>query len=72
MRFPHPIAVTCPTCGQPTVMAETSLGPERVHCGTWRWECDTPGTATEYRKRPAATPVPLSTLDTLGGQELAA
>ena len=40
MRFPNPIAVPCLTCGQPTVVAETSTGSLRVHCGTWRWQCD--------------------------------
>lgn len=42
MRFPHPVAVACRTCGQPTVVAETATGFVRVHCGTWRWQCDTP------------------------------
>ena len=41
MRFPDPVAVTCVRCGQPTVVAETSIGGVRVHCGTWRWQCDT-------------------------------
>ncbi|MGQ0772934.1 MAG: hypothetical protein ACT4NY_00695 [Pseudonocardiales bacterium] len=41
MRFPNPTAVTCLTCGQPTVIAETALGSMRVHCGTWRTQCDT-------------------------------
>lgn len=43
MRFPNPVAVTCLACGRPTVMAETALGEVRVHCGTWRWQCDTAG-----------------------------
>jgi len=41
MRFPDPVAATCRECGQPTVVAETALGAVRVHCGTWRWQCDT-------------------------------
>ena len=40
MRFPDPVAATCVECGQPTVVAETALGAVRVHCGTWRWQCD--------------------------------
>lgn len=40
MRFPDPVALTCAECGQPTVVAETALGAVRVHCGTWRWQCD--------------------------------
>ncbi|MGH4009364.1 MAG: hypothetical protein ACRDTH_14630 [Pseudonocardiaceae bacterium] len=40
MRFPNPVAVTCLDCGQPTVVAETSIGALRVHCGTWRWQCE--------------------------------
>lgn len=40
MRFLNPVAVTCLACGQPTVVAETSTGFVRVHCGTWRWQCD--------------------------------
>jgi hypothetical protein len=40
MRFPHPVSTPCPCCGQPTVEAETSIGTARVHCGTWRWQCD--------------------------------
>ncbi|MGH3852489.1 MAG: hypothetical protein ACRDR6_03135 [Pseudonocardiaceae bacterium] len=40
MRFLNPVAVTCPACGQLTVVAETSTGSVSVHCGTWRWQCD--------------------------------
>lgn len=47
MRFPHPVAVACLNCGQPTVEAETSTGFVRVHCGTWRWQCDTPAGAED-------------------------
>jgi hypothetical protein len=36
MWFPNPVALACLTCGQPTVVAETSSGSVRVHCGTWR------------------------------------
>lgn len=45
MRFLNPVVVTCRRCGQPTVVAETSIGSVRVHCGTWRWQCDLPSTA---------------------------
>ncbi len=46
MRFPHPVARACLTCGLPTVVAETPTGSVRVHCGTWRWQCDTLATGT--------------------------
>jgi hypothetical protein len=39
MRFPNPVAVPCTICGHPTVIAETSIGSLRVHCGTWHWQC---------------------------------
>jgi hypothetical protein len=58
MRFPNPVPRTCTSCGQPTVVAESSIGPLRVHCGTWRWQCDTP--ATVAHRQPSATPVPLT------------
>lgn len=45
MRFPHPVAVACRICGHPTVEAETPTGFVRVHCGTWRWQCDAPADA---------------------------
>ena len=48
MRFPNPVAVTCLTCGQPTVIAETSIGSLRVHCGTWRRQCHIPAAATPH------------------------
>jgi ribosomal protein S27AE len=64
MRFLNPVAVTCPTCGQPTVVAETSIASVRVHCGTWRWQCDIPST-TIVR-------VDLTPLHTASDQELAA
>ncbi|MGH3913841.1 MAG: hypothetical protein ACRDTC_10595 [Pseudonocardiaceae bacterium] len=70
MRFPNPVAVTCPTCGQPTVLAETSLGSVRVHCGTWRTQCDT--SATEHRVQDATRSVFLTGLDTATDQDLAA
>jgi len=41
MRFPNPVPRPCASCGQPTVLAETSIGSERVHCGTWRRRCHT-------------------------------
>lgn len=49
MRFPHPVATRCPRCGEPTAVAETAVGAVRVHCGTWRWQCD--------RHSPASAPV---------------
>jgi hypothetical protein len=51
MRFPNPVTVTCPSCGQPTVIAEMSTGSLRVHCGTWRWQCDIPAAATSHTDR---------------------
>lgn len=48
MRFPHPVAVACPACGRPTVVAETSTGSVQVHCGTWRWQCNIPATGTVH------------------------
>lgn len=68
MRFPDPVAVTCLTCGQPAVMAETPLGAVRVHCGTWRWQCDTAGTSTGH----TVTPIGQTALGAAGDQELAA
>ncbi|MGH8922640.1 MAG: hypothetical protein ACRD0H_30600 [Actinomycetes bacterium] len=69
MRFPHPVTVMCLNCGQPTVLAETSLGTMRVHCGTWRSQCDAPGFGPErdarYATRSAAR-------NAIGGQGLAA
>jgi len=67
MRFPNPTAVTCLTCGQPTVIAETALGSMRVHCGTWRTQCDTLSTkhGTQYSTSSAA-------LDAATDQEQAA
>lgn len=70
MWFPNPVTVMCLICGQPTVLAETSLGPVRVHCGTWRWQCDLP--APERRIRQATRSVVLTGLDPATGQELAA
>lgn len=64
MRFLNPVAVTCLRCGRPTVVAETSIGSVRVHCGTWRWQCDIPSTAIAR--------VDLTPLDTASAQELAA
>jgi hypothetical protein len=40
MRFPNPVTEPCQTCGQSTVLAETWIGPLRVHCGTWSHRCD--------------------------------
>ncbi|MGH4013358.1 MAG: hypothetical protein ACRDSL_05380 [Pseudonocardiaceae bacterium] len=72
MRFSNPVAVTCLTCGQPTVVGETSIGSVRVHCGTWRWQCDIPATGTPNTGRYAVTAVGLIRLDTASDQELAA
>jgi hypothetical protein len=73
MRFPNPVAVTCLTCGRPTVMAETALGAVRVHCGTWRWQCDAPGVSTGHGEGYAAPPpTGLTALDAAGDQELVA
>lgn len=57
MRFPHPVAATCPACEQPTVVAETPIGPVRVHCGTWRWQCDGRDTADRHWAAPAGLTV---------------
>jgi hypothetical protein len=72
MRFLNPVAVTCLMCGQPTVVAETSVGSVRVHCGTWRWQCDIPSTGVPYTDPYAVTPAGLAALDAAGDQELAA
>jgi hypothetical protein len=73
MRFPNPVAVTCLTCGRPTVMAETPFGAVRVHCGTWRWQCDAPGTRAGHGEGYAApSPISLTALDTVSDQELVA
>ncbi len=72
MRFPNPVAVTCLACGQPTVVAETSIGAVRVHCGTWRWQCDTAGTSTGHGEGYAVPPSALTALDEASDQELAA
>jgi len=70
MRFPHPVTVTCLTCGQPTVTAETAIGSVRVHCGTWRWQCDAP--ATERGAEPVVLPTGRTALTAVSDQELAA
>lgn len=44
MRFSNPVTAICLTCGQPTVVAETSIGSLSVHCGTWHWQCHMPAT----------------------------
>lgn len=41
MQFPDPRTAPCPDCGWPSVLAQTAIGAVRVHCGTWRYECDT-------------------------------
>jgi hypothetical protein len=69
MRFPNPVAVTCSTCGRPTVMAETLFGLVRVHCGTWRWQCDALGTGHE---KGSAMPIGPTAPGTPSDQELAA
>ncbi|MGH3884436.1 MAG: hypothetical protein ACRDSG_01875 [Pseudonocardiaceae bacterium] len=73
MRFPNPVAAACLTCGRPTVVAETILGEVRVHCGTWRWQCDISGTGTGHGAGYALPPeIDLTALDAASEQELAA
>jgi hypothetical protein len=72
MRFPNPVAVACLTCGQPTVAAETSTGSLRMHCGTWRWQCDIPASDIPLTDRYAVTSAGLSSLDAVSEQALAA
>jgi hypothetical protein len=72
MRFSNPVAVTCVTCGRPTVMAETAIGAVRVHCGTWRWQCDTSTTSIEHGEGHAVLPIGRSAFDAAPDQELAA
>lgn len=71
MRFPHPVALACLICEQPTVVAETSIGALRVHCGTWRWQCDTPGTGTLEGQQYRPTPRRLIACDTTTDQKSA-
>ncbi|MBV8542920.1 MAG: hypothetical protein JO364_12650 [Pseudonocardiales bacterium] len=71
MRFLNPVAVTCLTCGRPTVVAETSTGSVRVHCGTWRWQCDVPFTGIRHTPY-AVTPADPTPFDAAGDRELAA
>lgn len=44
MNIPNPDGTRkpCPTCSEPTVMAQTATGLERVHCGTYTHRCHTP------------------------------
>ncbi len=77
MRFPNPVAVPCLVCGQPTVVAETSIGSLRVHCGTWRWQCHisvhgSPATGIPHTDRHTVTPAGLTPPDAASDQELAA
>jgi hypothetical protein len=72
MRFLNPVAVTCLTCGQPVVVAETPIGSVRVHCGTWRWQCDIPSAGIPHTGRYAVIPAGLTPLDAAGDQKLAA
>jgi ribosomal protein S27AE len=72
MRFLNPVAVTCSNCGRPTVIAETSTGSVRVHCGTWRWQCDIPSTAIPHADRSTVIPAGLTTLDPASDHKLAA
>jgi hypothetical protein len=72
MRFPNPVAVACLTCGQPTVVAETSTDSLRVHCGTWRWQCDIPAGGIPSADQYAVTRPGLSPLDAVREQDLAA
>lgn len=70
MWFPHPVTVMCLNCGQPSVLAETALGSVRVHCGTWRSQCDI--SAAERRARYAKRSALLTAPDATTDQELAA
>lgn len=72
MRFLNPVTVTCLTCGRPTVVAEMSIGSVRVHCGTWRWQCDLSSPGVSHTDRYAVTPASLTPLDAASDQELAA
>jgi hypothetical protein len=72
MRFLNPVAVTCLSCGQPTVIAETPIGSLRVHCGTWRRQCHIPAAATPHTDRYALALTDLTPLDAASDQELAA
>ena len=72
MRFPHPVALACVICEQPTVVAETSIGAVRVHCGTWRWQCDIPGTGTLEGQQCRPTPRSLIAYAPATDQKLAA
>lgn len=69
MRFPEPVARTCGRCGQPTVVAETAIASVRVHSGTWRWQCDTPGARGNRDARSVTSP---DVLDVDEGRDLAA
>jgi hypothetical protein len=53
-------------------VAETSSGSVRVHCGTWRWQCDTLATGTPEDQQYRPTPVSLLARDAATDQELAA
>lgn len=72
MRFLNPVAVTCLMCGQPTVVAELSVGSVRVHCGTWRWQCDIHFSGIPHTDRYAVTQAGLSPFDAASDQKLAA
>lgn len=72
MRFPNPVALACMTCGQPTVVAETPTGSVRVHCGTWRWQCDALATGTPEGRQDRPTTVGLTARDAAADQQLAA
>jgi hypothetical protein len=72
MRFPNPVAVPCLNCGRPTVIAETSTGSLRVHCGTWRWQCHIPAAATPHTDRYALVLADLAPFGTACNQKSAA
>lgn len=72
MRFLNPVAVACVRCGRPTVIAETSTGSVRVHCGTWRWQCDIPSTAIPHADRSTVTRADLTPLGSASDHKLAA
>ncbi|HEY2763273.1 MAG TPA: hypothetical protein VGJ13_04570 [Pseudonocardiaceae bacterium] len=58
-------------------MAETPIGSMRVHCGTWRWQCDVADTGDRCDvagtgDRHWATPAGLTAPDPASDQDRAA
>lgn len=72
MRFPNPVTAPCITCGHPTVIAETSIGSLRVHCGTWHWQCEPLITGTPRFERDAVPSAAGILLDAAIEQQVAA